>query len=214
MKLAILPWVAALAGAALLVAAPVAAAVYEADVTVAGSGLSCSKSGDIETCTGTFTPLAPVQLNAGDTYTLNLTFSGGLDVPGSRVEDVVFDGLVDCGATCRFAPPYSVNVSSTLPGYSGPLPLGYSAYTSGTYAASAGFGFGSGGLPNTGFSTDGFDTVFSILQTDPNYIVGFVYGYQFEVPEPATWALMIVGLGVLGAGMRMSRRRSGSPLPA
>jgi hypothetical protein len=27
------------------------------------------------------------------------------------------------------------------------------------------------------------------------------------VPEPATWAMMIVGFGLVGAGLRLRRRR-------
>ncbi|HEV2044556.1 MAG TPA: PEPxxWA-CTERM sorting domain-containing protein, partial [Sphingomicrobium sp.] len=32
------------------------------------------------------------------------------------------------------------------------------------------------------------------------------------VPEPATWAMMLVGFGAIGIGMRR-RRRSGQKLP-
>lgn len=38
--------------------------------------------------------------------------------------------------------------------------------------------------------------------------------YQMEliagVPEPATWALMLAGLGIIGAGLRMNRRKFGA----
>ena len=47
---------------------------------------------------------------------------------------------------------------------------------------------------------------------EKQYIVSFLGtltdGYSFAaVPEPQTWALMIVGLGGVGAGLRRSRRR-------
>ena len=35
------------------------------------------------------------------------------------------------------------------------------------------------------------------------------------VPEPATWAMMLFGLGVIGSGMRIARRRNvGAPASA
>jgi hypothetical protein len=34
------------------------------------------------------------------------------------------------------------------------------------------------------------------------------------VPEPATWAMMLVGLGLIGGGLRMARRKEGMALNA
>lgn len=45
---------------------------------------------------------------------------------------------------------------------------------------------------------------------------GFDTGIQLvgSVPEPATWAMMLVGMGGLGAAIRMSRRNGGRALSA
>jgi len=37
---------------------------------------------------------------------------------------------------------------------------------------------------------------------------GAIYGTGGAVPEPATWAMMLVGLGALGGALRLSRRRT------
>jgi hypothetical protein len=40
-------------------------------------------------------------------------------------------------------------------------------------------------------------------------------GVQFNgVPEPAIWAMMLLGVGMIGANMRMSRRKSGAAISA
>jgi opacity protein-like surface antigen len=37
----------------------------------------------------------------------------------------------------------------------------------------------------------------------------FLFGYRVDsVPEPATWAIMLIGFGGLGAALRMNRRRT------
>ena len=40
----------------------------------------------------------------------------------------------------------------------------------------------------------------------------FATGVQGAVPEPATWAMMMLGFGAMGASIRRSRRRSGKML--
>lgn len=43
---------------------------------------------------------------------------------------------------------------------------------------------------------------------------GFTAGHAGVVPEPASWALMIVGFGALGSALRVARRRQGEFAPA
>jgi hypothetical protein len=39
-------------------------------------------------------------------------------------------------------------------------------------------------------------------------------GSAVAIPEPATWAMMLCGLGMVGGGMRMARRKNGMALTA
>jgi len=50
---------------------------------------------------------------------------------------------------------------------------------------------------------------FASGDTDPNSLWGpAVAGVSIAAPEPATWAMMLIGFGGLGAALRMNRRRS------
>ena len=61
---------------------------------------------------------------------------------------------------------------------------------------------------------------------DLNFISGSDYNYFDDtfvftnttlaggVPEPATWALMLMGVGMIGAGVRLARRKDGMPVRA
>lgn len=49
----------------------------------------------------------------------------------------------------------------------------------------------------------------SIIITDPN-----LPGNPGAVPEPSTWALMIIGFGAVGASMRSAHRRKATPVAA
>ena len=60
------------------------------------------------------------------------------------------------------------------------------------YGPQTGFPFGDPNAPASAFIRD-------------NFVTGVNYAFQ-AVPEPATWAMMIVGFGLAGAAMR---RRSG-----
>lgn len=78
-----------------------------------------------------------------------------------------------------------------------------------------------GGLCQTGivtaqdlalFDTIGWDLNYDILQ-NPNYkfttgqiMQSYLDGALVPVPEPGTWALLLAGLGVVGAGARRARR--------
>jgi hypothetical protein len=46
------------------------------------------------------------------------------------------------------------------------------------------------------------------------YLVGGEATLETSVPEPATWAMLLVGIGGLGAMLRRARRRDGAALAA
>jgi PEP-CTERM motif len=43
---------------------------------------------------------------------------------------------------------------------------------------------------------------------------GFVNGLSTPTPEPSIWAMMLLGVGLIGAGLRMARRKVGMALTA
>ena len=63
----------------------------------------------------------------------------------------------------------------------------------------------------TGTDLAAFDAIGYNIATDsraPNYLktTSQIYRQFAAVPEPATWALMIMGFGLMGAAMRRDRK--------
>lgn len=62
------------------------------------------------------------------------------------------------------------------------------------------------------FHYDGGDNVLSFFSEDSTGSTGPVIGnidlFASSAPEPATWAMMLIGFGGLGAALRMNRRRA------
>jgi hypothetical protein len=61
------------------------------------------------------------------------------------------------------------------------------------------------------FVYDASDNTTTVTTSDPTY-AGGKFGLDFTlfgsaVPEPETWAMMLVGFGALGGALRSSRRR-------
>lgn len=90
-------------------------------------------------------------------------------------------------------------------------------------SASVGYNAGTGNAPGTFFQFQGSQTPGSFLDNGPfalarNSNVGVAGRYIFNVrngivapppagvPEPTTWALLILGFGIIGGAMRQSRR--------
>ncbi len=204
----------AVAGAsaiAVMAASSASAATYAKTLSgVDPASLTCTRSGNIVNCARVtiFASSDFIFLNSGDQYTLEVDYSHALIVPGSATRDIALAGLFDYNVVRGGRVPlFEADVSTTLLGYVGPLPIGYSSYHSISYLGTAGFGFGSLGLPNAGFSLTGIKTVMSITQSDPNIILGAVYGYNYAVPEPSAWMLMIMGFGAVGGVLRLGRRK-------
>ena len=109
----------------------------------------------------------------------------------------IFTGLEFVLGTGFFTSTADISWEAFLSG--GSVGLG-----SGTFDAGTVLGFSGGSFDMLRFSSDGsaglqapaFDTVRAQLTAD----VGVV-------PEPATWAMMLVGFGFVGAAMRSAKRR-------
>jgi hypothetical protein len=107
-------------------------------------------------------------------------------------------------------------VATTVPNFPG-FPLGVS---SGTFNGT--FDLGATGSYNPAFITANGGTVGSAQTAllagiaagqaylnihSTTFPGGEIRGFLTPVPEPATWAMMIVGFGLVGAGLRLRRRR-------
>ena len=215
-------WKLALAGLALapvLVASAASATAYVENISASPSDLSCGSAGGMETCVaftevflppnfGTGTYLGGsgiVYLHDGDTMTIDLSYTSPLLVPGSATESVAFAGLIDYNGSQTSVPTGGSTSYTTLAGYSGPASPATNL-TSMNYAGAGGFGVTLGGNPGP-FSTTGLTSLITITHGDANPIVIVEYGYQIGVPEPATWAIMILGFGLVGAAVRAAHRR-------
>jgi hypothetical protein len=194
---------ATMAGAAMLAAAPAA----QATIFIYGNN---NLNGAIE---------FPPNISAG-TGTAYVTID---DVANTMLVNVTFSGLT--GTTlashihCCVAPLGTVGVATTLPTFPG-FPLGV---TSGTYSQT--FDLLSAATYNSGFITANGGTVagaratlLSGLAAGTSYLNihttfapgGEIRGFlQAGVPEPSTWALLILGFG--GVGLAMRRRRTLQP---
>jgi hypothetical protein len=146
-----------------------------------------------------------VFLNAGDTVNATVTLDGAFTVPGSNEMFIGFDLLGD------FLPVgASNNGSMTFFSFSGPT--GLSNNTVGTNCGNC--------LSSIAFLGAQGPVTFNQIQTsftiDTLTTVDFpAYGAQLSyqlrdmtsaVPEPATWAMMLIGFGLVGAAMRRGTR--------
>jgi hypothetical protein len=119
---------------------------------------------------------------------------------------------------CCIAPPGTVGVAVTpvtFPGF--PTGVSSGSYSSGaldlsvagTYTASFLTNFGGGTTEGAQAALlDGLQggTAYLNIHTDA-FPGGEIRGFLSAVPEPQSWALMILGFGLVGASMRLSRRR-------
>ena len=70
---------------------------------------------------------------------------------------------------------------------------------------SAGSYGGTGNVQNVSFANSGIGR--TLISGSPNFAVDTIIFSQSAVPEPATWAMMLLGFGAVGTALRRSRRR-------
>ncbi len=155
----------------------------------------------------------------GTSYTVaDLTFTSGTNI---FVGTYGSTGLQICptdGATCAF----DLGVA-----FAGPASnVSFTAFGDDSSSASLDIllTFLGGGTTIVNFALDGgFDTEFvdltsysdiiglSLSNNDPGGLTydNFSYEIAQSIPEPATWAFMIVGFGAIGGMMRSARRATG-----
>jgi hypothetical protein len=126
---------------------------------------------------------------------------------------------------CCVAPPGTVGVAvtpGTFPGF--PVGVSSGSYSSGALDLSNASTYTAGFLTNFGGgTTEGAQAaLLTGLQEGTAYLnihtntfpAGEIRGFLNAVPEPQSWALMILGFGLMGASMRLSRRPRLQPSPA
>jgi len=212
------------AGAALMTAgAQASAASYIEGISADPSSFTCKPvANGLKTC-GAYTVFEAVQpaggsgqynggsgfftANPGDSVTVEVSYSSPMFVPNAKNISLVYVDLYDFNSDTQVAslPQKTADVYSVLTNYRGP-PNPYFAFQESFYGASAGHYFTAG---NPGaFSIDGIDSTFQFVEGDALPIVLAAYGYEISVPEPATWAMMLLGFGGLGAALRTARKRA------
>lgn len=108
--------------------------------------------------------------------------------------------------------------------FGAPIPLGFASFLAGSLAGQLNFS-SVGGMP-AGIGQDGFGILLGANQTSGQNVSVFYLGYDDQinnqddnhddfivratvlpaVPEPATWAMMLVGFAGIGYSMRRRRR--------
>lgn len=191
-----------------LVASNATATVYTYDLAVDNAAATCGVSGDVRYCEN-FYAVTPASDNVGDQYKFNITFDQREYVPGSATNSSLFVGFYDSMASYNAVHhDASESQTSSVVGYLGPPGL----ITSFSYAYDGYYGVvGFFTSPNPGFSVTGLNSTVDVLTQDPFPLGGLVVAWQATIPEPATWAMMLTGLALVGATLR---RKAAHPKPA
>lgn len=193
-------------GAALLAAAPASAATYTFDlngVVSSGSSATVDSGGfRFNFFTIALSDFTPTVFEVGDLIEASVTLDGPLTVPSAGIRnavDLVFLNTSYPGTTTETSGTTDLFLAGS------PVLNGGSISTS-SDALFNGFNNFSG----TSFTFDSAQSNFSVvalgaptLATDTAYFRWItVDALPSAVPEPASWAMMILGFGLVGAAMR------------
>ena len=111
------------------------------------------------------------------------------------------------------------NILISLPSATDTFSVDYGTFQGSdvTFLLSNGDSFSQGSTADDYTLTDLFSvdsTPFtSVLITSPDFVLS-INNIAFGVPEPATWAMMLMGVCLVGGGLRMARRKSDIVLTA
>lgn len=199
-----------------------------------GSSIGIPSNNNFDTCAGCLNSLGLYDLSSdvssitvpwavkvtfeylGAESRYNDTFNWGGLTPGSATEDGGVTGGIP-GPTNNFGAP--VVLGSTIVG-AGALPVwfttdGTGATAADAYIGDAGFGlFLPSGASNPYVNSVlyfGYDDNIGDA-SDDNHDDFIIRATLSSVPEPATWATMMLGFGLVGAAMRRSRKQVASAI--
>lgn len=150
---------------------------------------------------------SPFDINVGDEIQATITLDGPLTVPNGPIQ---FVGLAFNGSPAETNP--AVTGSFTFSGgsniSSAPLGANCGNCLTNLYSQFDGGGFS--------FTSVYVDTFIAALDPAPYQVTDVQLNfYVYPVtaaPEPAAWALMLVGLGAAGAALRSRRRNAAVPV--
>lgn len=199
----------ALAAAAVLAASPLTAATIDLALTANPANLTTGSFtiGTSQFRTGTLfvNPFTSFTISQGDVIRTVLTLSAPLTVPGSMEQLFGLNFYQGGGSTSEMS---STDGTLTFSFSMGPTGLSSDIITGGCGNCITAIG---GQVPGGPFTFDQLIVEQTITTLDtPFTIDGAAFTYQLRdlavvVPEPGTWALLILGFGVIGAAMRRAR---------
>jgi hypothetical protein len=207
-----------------------ATTALDADGSLELNGLRTRVFNDL---TGT-TIAASDLVSLGGDYIVNNGSSDGKQSPAFRVYVRGADGLLNelIWEAANNNGGYTLGVKDSLQsgdnfwrqivgrGFDGTGGIGQGGYINRTLAdwgdllggTVLGFGVGNGGCPSDCSNFNAFADNLSLTTTTSTRSVNFAASSVAAVPEPGTWAMMLLGFGAIGGAMRRNRR-SGNQIP-
>ena len=144
--------------------------------------------------TRTFIPLSP----GTNTFSGSLSSGGG----GDSSDFIPFEILAGQSLTSL-----SVFISNSLINSGTQIFLSSTSFTAGDFFIDVPLGNYSTGLPNLGPGTYGLLLGNGVVVLDYDVELQVAGATAAAVPEPATWAMLLLGFGFVGGVMRTAKRR-------
>ncbi len=211
----------AFAAAALVIAAPSSAATIVLNLTANPANTTTNTftfaGSTFNTANLIFDPFEPFTVQQGDIIQATITFSSGFTVPasGEQLFGVNFIGL-DSESPLGYPDQEGPDNEGTLVFDYTVGPTGLPNNTQGGSCSNCLTSI-AGQIPGNSFVFDSISLTETVTELNAPFTIGSAsFSYQLRdvgaVPEPATWAMMITGFGLVGGAMR--RRRTGAAVIA